>query len=222
MEAESANLQAQVVDLRKELRREVQKRCRLRREMRKLANATLPPVISHGILIVYVLSDYDVTPACEFLRRYFKQKYAESLPEPELKKLVEDLFLRCNEDELAALTDRADPANREAMRKAEQFLLDYSLHRYVREQNMQKGVAPTTQMVLERKHFNENRHEGAAQQPMSHHAGHTKGRSWAWRWRSRWQVQWKAMRAIEDISVPERRAKVTNGKFLSCHLVGRS
>ena len=214
MAAESANIDGQLRDIRKAVRREVQQRCRLRREMRKLASSDFPASTSRVVLLIYFLSDYDSTPACEFLRRYFMQRYGESLEEAKINTLIEDLFLQCDEQALAAAADRAEPTNPEALRKAESFLVDYGLHRYVRQQNLRKGVAPTTQMVLERKHFAEHRHDGAILQPMSHHAGHANGRSWAFRWRARWQVQVKALRAMEDISLADRRAKAQNEEFL--------
>ena len=77
----------------------------------------------------------------------------------------------------------------------------------VRLLNEQRGVAPSTAMVLER--FEQRRShlpEGVRPRPRGV-AAEDKARAWALRWRRRWGARHGNIQAREDIPLDEKRAK---------------
>lgn len=181
---------------------------RAARKAAQAAAAPLPKTIENVALLVYFLASYNPEPASLFLARAFKRKYRDDSEQPPWERRVEDLFLECDEHQLAQDADKNVTPVPDTLKKAQAFLKEWNMFRYVRRQNLQQGVAPTTQMLLERKHYEEWGTGRGMDEPMTHHAGHEKGRVWAAKWRRRWNVRVKTLRAMEDISLEDKRKNI--------------
>lgn len=205
MSDELRKLNATLAETKKELNKVKCKRKRLARKQRDLRKLKLPENQENIALLIYSLANYNAGPAAHFLEQYLRATYKHTLAMDVLCKQVEELFVNCDETQLAADCDAVHTSRPLLLAKAQKFLAEWRMYTYVERQNLHHGVAPTTQMLLERKHFEQWGPQRGAVEIMEHHAGNWKGRRWALRWRTRWQIRIKSLRAMEDISLEDRR-----------------
>ena len=93
-----------------------------------------------------------------------------------------------------------------AMKRAGQFMTKQSLHTWVREQNVVKGITPTSSTILAWLDANDTSPELAAccddPRKRSKHR-----HQWLRRWRRRWNLRLGTLRAREWLSKSEKQAK---------------
>ena len=168
----------------------------------------LSPVELNTMLIIYGLTDYTAAPAARFLWSCGrKHRWSEKTWE-QLDAMAEEHFLKVDVVELADLTDMDDPSDVEAMKLALVFVEEWKLARWTTDLNVQHGVAPSTESVLQRYESQRvavpetvrPRYRGTAQDVAS--------RVWASAWRGRWGGKHARVRVREDIPLTELRSKV--------------
>ena len=139
--------------------------------------------------------------------------------------MVEDLFLGVDLAVLTDLCDLAQPSDPSAAEVAVRISEEWRLVQWVERLNEQKGVAPTTEMVLAR--LEERRSQMPEASRPSHRGTSADGhaRVWARRWRRRWGARYGKVRSREDIPLEEMQAKarpVPKGGGRSLHSVGEA
>ena len=164
--------------------------------------------VAHVALIVFMLSGQHVDPAVKFLGDYGRRRQWPSKEDQELKAMVEDLFLAVDLDVLTGLCDLANPTDPAAAKEAVRISEEWRLAQWVERLNVQKGVAPSTDMVLAQLDAHRAELPEAVRPPWRGAAAEGWARAWAYRWRRRWGARHGKLRAREDMSQEEMRAKV--------------
>ena len=166
----------------------------------------LTPNLRHAALIIYVLSGYDAEPAARYLMKGAERRRWPAMLEDEVRAMVEDLFLAVDEAELAALTDATYPSDPLAMEAAAKCVEEWKLVSWARRQNTEKGVAPSTDALLQR--------VAASRLDAGHPDPHGRGttaegsaRMWASRFIRRWGGRYGAIGASEDVPLDVMRNK---------------
>lgn len=190
----------------------------LRRERQKLASASrvaarawqLPVGVRHASLVAYVLAGYRSEPAVVYLQAIGRERHWPAKADGEVAALIEDLFLECEVERLAALTDAEVPEDAAAYAIASKYVKEWQAVEWVRSMNAEKGVAPSTASLLTRVKKGPPRLRG--------HTSSWSGsaRSWACRWRRRWQGFYKKLRVREDVSLDETRSKAAMSRVSGC------
>ena len=105
------------------------------------------------------------------------------------------------------MCDLAQPLDPSAAEVAVRISEEWRLVEWVQRLSEQKGVAPTTEMVLAR--LEERRSQVPEASRPSHRGTSADGhaRAWARRWRKRWGARYGKVRSREDIPLEEMQAK---------------
>ena len=149
-------------------------------------------------------------PAITWLANCGRQRHWPERSEAQLAEMVEDIFLGVEDfDELAALTDKTDPADPVAMRRALAYVEQWRLATWVGQLNSEQGVAPTTESVLGRKEAQSARLPEDVRPPAVGTSSDARARMWCRRWRLRWGARYARIRVREDVSFEEKRSKAT-------------
>ena len=157
-------------------------------------------------LSVYVLGGYEVEPAVRFLRDMGQRRRWPSIPDAAAHRMVEDLFLAADLEEIAAVSAAPDPHDSPPMRAAMKAVEEWKLVVWTRMQNSERGVAPSTDAVLQRLAAD----RALAGHPCPHDRGtvaDSPARMWATRWRRRWGGRSGTIRVVDELPVAERRDK---------------
>ena len=91
--------------------------------------------------------------------------------------------MQADEKELADLCDESNPSDRPAMHIAVRFWQERSLADWVEDANQQKGVAPSTEQVLERLERQRLQVPERSRPASRGFVADAKARMWALRWR---------------------------------------
>jgi len=169
---------------------------------------TLTERLRRIVLILYMLAEYRPAPAIHFLVAEGRKRRWPNRAEDELIELVENQFLEVDVCQLTSLCDVAAPADAGAMRAAVAILEEWRLAQWVVGLNREKGVAPSTQSVLQRCEEGRLRWPADVRPPSNATAAEGKGKEWARRWRSRWGLRHAALRVRDTMSPEEMREKV--------------
>ena len=159
------------------------------------------------VLIVFALSGHQPVPAVNFLSETGRKRRWPPREDEDLRVLVEDLFLGVDVAVLTDLCDLAQPSDPSAAAVAVRISEEWRLAQWVQQLNEQKGVAPTTEMMLARLE------ERRLQLPEASRPGHRgtsadgHARAWAWRLRRRWGARYGKVRSREDMPLEEMQAK---------------
>ena len=135
-------------------------------------------------------------------RRKWPQRPVESLQE-----WTENLFLATDPRRLAELSDLDTPAVPAAMKLATLFWVEWGIAGWVGDANRRKGVAPSTEALLQELERRRLQLPEAARFPSRGGSSENKARVWAFQWRRRWGARHCRVRVREDISVAKMRAK---------------
>ena len=141
------------------------------------------------VLILYGRAGYSAAPAAQYLAMQASKRKWPPRPRQDLERLVGDLFLQADVQELAGLVDEQGPSDAEAFKVAVAFLREWEVAEWVRGVNQRQGVAPSTQTVLEE--FGRRRlqyPEGLRPRELGSIA-ESKTRECMRRWRLRWGGQ---------------------------------
>ena len=173
----------------------------------------LTPFLKSVVLIAYVLAGYTADPAARYLATVARKRGWPDKSEGDLMREAEEVFLACDEDELAALTCLGNPSNPEAAKAAVRVVEEWRLAQWVLRLNEQQGVAPSTALVLERREQAFSHLPEDVRPPYIGTEAEARARMWARRWRLRWGARHGRIRVREDVPLEERRAKVARQKL---------
>ena len=163
------------------------------------------------VLVIYSLANFDAVPAQHYLATAAQKRKWRPKTDEELRELIEDLFLRKDEQELAAEADMEDPSEQELpiLKEAVRFLEEWRLAAWVLELNYSAGVPPPTETVLQRYELARSQlPEPVRPRPVGD-VTQNKAREWARRWRQRWGARHGSLPVREDISPVEAREKAS-------------
>ena len=121
--------------------------------------------------------------------------------------MIQDLFLKADDDEIAELTDVNDPKDEAALRDAVRCVEEWKAYVWTKTLNSEKGVAPSTASVLQ-KIAESSSQMPPAVRPDFGAVSQSRGRAWARRWRRNWHGRHSKIRIREVVPVEEMRAKV--------------
>ena len=202
---QKACLDAALLETRQEMRRA--------RQRQKAANKAkesawrLPASVQHTVLIVFVLADYTKEPALQFLKASARRRRWPEKSDEDLDNLVDELFLEADVHEVAALTDEDNPSDAPAMQVAAEYLQQWRLVAWTRQLNVQKGVAPSTDALLQKAEENRDKTPAAARPSGKGTSAEARARMWARRLRLRWAGRLGRIRVREDLTVQQMREK---------------
>ena len=164
----------------------------------------------HVVLIAYALCDYKAPAAVKFLISTGRKRRWPEKQESELQELVENAFLECDENELTDLCDQENPAHPEAFAAAARYREEWAMAVFVEEQNVQLGLAPSTEFLLDRWRQRRLMYPEASRPLDPGLVVESKARKWAHRWRIRWGARHGRIRVRDEVPVQEARAKASH------------
>ena len=212
----SAELQAnvdavnkEIAATRKRLRAEADKQ---KQERRKEKNAwKLKEGLRNVLLIAYVLAGYTAIAAAKYLIGEAARRKWSVKPEEEVRMLIEDLFLAATEQELADLCHLPDPKDPRAAKMAVRLVEEWRLAAWVENLNYARGVAPSTEAVLQRLGQQLQALPAGVRPDAPGVSAEGRARMWAMRWRRKWGAKYGSIRPKEDIQPAEMRQKASAG-----------
>lgn len=168
----------------------------------------LTPALERRALVLFVLANYDASPAVQYLAKAAKKRRWPAKSDGELREVVEAAFIASDPEEVAGLADTETPTDPEVMKDALVLLQEWRLSSWVEGVNRERGVAPSTDRVLHR--LEEQRLALPEGVRPGARGGSASGpaRAWATRWRRRWGGRFGNLRAREDVPLEELRSKV--------------
>ena len=202
---ERATVDAELADLRRRLKNAQHQAAAAERKRKR--QWQLPEDLKRVVVILYHKGHPDPRAAATFLASAASKRNWEERPEADVRKVVEDTYLGISVEDLVSLCDADRPSDPKAMRTALRHWEEWRLFHWVKETNERKGVAPSTQAVLDQleRRYRELPEDLRPQaRGMAHEA---KERMFALRLRRRWGMRHGSIRAREDISIEEMRAK---------------
>ena len=164
----------------------------------------------NAVVIAYT-AEWEVEPAAQLLTMAARRRQWPPKSEAELARLVEDVFSMywdASKADFPALIDADAPADAKAMRAANAALDEWRVVRWALRQNIEKGVAPSTQSMLDEfalsraLHGHSNPHAaGSVVEP--------RARMFISRVRRRWGGRYGSMPAVEELSAQEMQDKAS-------------
>ena len=154
-----------------------------------------------------MLTGYFLEPAIRFLRSVGQKRRWPQKSEDELGLIVEQVFSAVDPDDIAALTDTAAPSKPAALRAAMKWVQEWGLVAWTRRLNEDKGVAPSTQAVLEKAEEIRARLPEAARPAPQGTSSEARSRMWLRRWRLRWGGKLARIRLREELSQQDMAEK---------------
>jgi len=177
----------------------------------------LSPALKHTVLVIYALADYTAEPAAKFLQNNGRKRHWPEKTEEELVAIVESYFLEVDSAELADLSDINDPSDAAAMRAALVYVEQWRLAKWTARQNLEVGVAPSTESVLQRLEEQRVQLPEAVRPRAIGTAAEPRARVWAGAFRNRWGGKHARIRVRDDIPMAELRDKVCQKSLASGH-----
>ena len=199
-------LNLRIANLSKELKKKKQRQ--RYQEGRAVASA-LTPFMKTVLVLLYVFGGYNPSLASSYWLSHQKKRKRPPLPTSLMHRHIEDAFLSYTDDELSLLVDANFTSQRQAWRRAAYFQNKMKLRRWVRTQNVQRGLAPNSRMVI--REYNMLRKDTPflfLQRDHPDPATHSSTRVFLNRWRKEVRGKWKSIRVLEYVSLEHKRAKV--------------
>lgn len=174
----------------------------------------LPDAVRRSVLVMFDQAHGDAGPAVTYLKIVARERHWPEKSDVELRGVVEDVFLGATNstdalESYAALVDTTASSDPDAMRVALRYTEEWRVVVWAREQNTQKGLAPSTAQLL-------HRHEGHlatlpdAVRPLSHcTSSSSTRRKWGVRLRERWGGEFGRIKVRERVPLDEMRDKAT-------------
>ena len=207
----------QAIDAALAVNRQELKRARWRQKDERRAEESvwrLTAFVSDVALIIYVLAGYSLEPAIRFLHSVGQKRRWPQKSEDELGFIVEQLFLSAGPDDTAGLADTTAPSKPAALRAAMKWVQEWGLVSWTRRLNEDKGVAPSTQAILEKAEEMRTRLPETARPAAQGTSAEARSRMWIRRWRLRWGGQLARIRLREELSQQDMAEKAP-GKFIT-------
>ena len=177
-------------------------RARWRQKDARSAEASvwrLTAFVSDIVLIIYVLTGYSLEPTIRFSRSVGQKHRWPQKSEDKLWPTVEQMFLAAEPDDIAALTDTTAPSKPAALRATTKWVQEWGLVAWIRRLNEDKGVAPSTQAVLEKAEEMRVGFPEAVRPTEQGTSVDAKSRMWLRRWRLRWGGRLACIRLREEL-----------------------
>lgn len=171
----------------------------------------LPPPLRRAALIAYALAGYRVEPAAKLLAANGRKRHWPDKTQGELFALVEALFLEVDEAELAGLADTEHPEDGDAMRIALPYVEEWRLFLWASGLNQDKGVAPSTEAVLQQLETQRLSLPGAVRPAARGTVADARARVWAAAFRKRWGGRHGRLKCREHIPTGEMLTKAGEG-----------
>ena len=139
------DLNLRLATLKKQIKH--QQRRQRRHEERSQPTA-LSPFMKTVLVLLYVFAGYNSSLASNYWVNQQKKKTRPALPTSEMRRRIEDIFLSYTNDQLSSLVDANLTLQKQAWRRAAYFDNKMKLRHWVRTQNVQRGLAPNSRMVI--------------------------------------------------------------------------
>ena len=160
------------------------------------------------LVLLYVFGGYEVSLAQSFWVHKRKKEKRPALASSTTKRRIEDLFVSYSDDALIILVDSATTPEKRAWRQAVYWQNKMKLRQWVRLQNVQKGVAPSSRMVICQ--YNRLRKDTPFLLLPGDHpdpSTSSSSRVFLHRWRRAVHGKWKTIRIQEYVSLHDKRRK---------------
>ena len=160
------------------------------------------------VLAMYYLADYDAEPAVRYLHSRSRQHQWPAKSDDEILTVVEDIFLRADVAEGAALSDCTSPMDAGVLRVALKQVEEWKVVRWAKQCNEELRVAPSTASLLDRLEENRMKIPEVSRPQTTGNVSMPKARLQARRIRKRWGGRYGATPAGEVLDPEEAREKV--------------
>ncbi len=194
------------------LRDELQ-RCRHREKARKYQQKKAAENLRRLCLTVYCVSRWNMAAAVDVLEQERRRLRQTQMPRACAEASVEHWFLDTSPTDLATWEspDAKDDVGQRKKRWAQQFFVEWQLKDWVLQENLERGVAPTSGRLLRQAHALEH---GVPPARFDVGAISQRERLWARRWRCKWGAAWAAIHAREQCTVQDLRQKAWAGRIV--------
>ena len=167
----------------------------------------LAPRLKAVVLAIFLLAQYQAAPAIKFLHHIGQKRSWPQKDDEELERIVEDLFLAADVEQLGRLVDLDEPEDSAVATEALQYLEEWRAVEFVRDANSRLGVAPSTEDILRKLEANRLQIPESLRPVSKGTATQAKARMWAKRWRERWGGCYGKLRLRDDTPVAEMQEK---------------
>ena len=126
----------------------------------------------------------------------------------ELRSWVEELFLEQSDVALSEMWHPTTPTGKRQLARAYKMVKESEICQWVSEENVLKGVAPRTEVVMQ--HFDNAMEDPVTESPTSPHRSDLStntNRMYAMRFRRRWGISMTKMRERAPLDVEDLRRK---------------
>jgi len=169
----------------------------------------LGAVLTHVVMILVVRASGVTAPAVKMLCLEAQKRKWQPKSEEEVVAVVEDLMIGAGQSELTALCDEEHPSDIAAFKIAASWSLEWDLFQWVDKLNTDKGLAPSTEQVLQKAEQLRRELPEWLRPAAKGIAAEARARVWAFRWRRRWGGRHAKIRCRDDIPLEEMRAKAS-------------
>ena len=167
----------------------------------------LAPRLKTVVLTIFLLAQYQAAPAIKFLHHTGHKRSWPQKNDEELERMVEDLFLAADVEQLGRLVDLDEPEDSSVATEALKYLEEWRAVEFVRDANSRLGVAPSTEDILRKLEANRLQIPESLRPVSKGIATEAKARMWAKRWRERWGGCYGKLRLRDDTPVAEMQEK---------------
>ena len=174
----------------------------------------LPVAARRSILVMFDQAQGDVEPAVTYLHIVARERHWPTKSDEELRGVVEEIFLDATSsadalESYASLVDTAAPSDPDAMRVALRYTEEWRVVVWAREQNTQKGLAPSTTQLLHSHEAHAALLPEAVRPPTHSARTSSASRKWGVRLRRRWGAEFGRIKVRERVPLNVMRDKAT-------------
>ena len=206
LRADRLQLNSQLKDTKKQIKQEQQQNTGEARSTARMWQMT--PRLTKVALTIYMIAQYRADPAIKFLHIASQKRRWPSKTDEELQRMVEDLFLQADVDEVSRMCDLEEPDDLSATAEALKYVEEWRAIEYVKDLNSRLGVAPSTEDILLKVEENRLQIPGRCRPGSKGTAAEVKARIWAKRFRARWGGRYGKLRIADDMGLAEMQQKV--------------
>lgn len=174
----------------------------------------LTPPLRRAVLTIYVLADGVLEPAVAYLRACAKMRHWDERQDDELAEVVLCAFLETDVAELADLVCLDPPADLASAVTAVRCVTEWRVVQWVKCQNSQQRVAPSTGLVLQKYEEQRQSCPETVRPPFRGTAAHRVGREWVRRLRKRFGGTYGKLRVRDEPPQSELRGKAARMEWL--------
>ena len=181
----------------------LQRRSRLRQPWQLSDN------VIRVLMLCYITSGYALEPPIKYLSWYASICRWPPKGTEELAALVEATFLSAGVSMLASLDDPICSEHDAAAKTASKYVEQWRLKQWVVDQNIECGVAPSTDAVLTQLHIDLEALDEHRRPPPVGNIMDVSARMWVHRWRIQWGGRYGSLPTTENSSMPDLRIRAS-------------